>query len=55
MVDTGLLVEALRKHGHTVGHFFHVPENAGEYEFEVDGDLLTLAEVRNLLEHEEPA
>jgi hypothetical protein len=52
MVDTDLLVGALRKHGHTVGAVIHVPENAGEYEFDVDGDIITLAEARSLLEHE---
>jgi hypothetical protein len=32
---------------------FHVPENAGEYEFSVDGTLLSLAETRQLLERED--
>ena len=50
MVDTDLLVQALRKRGHTVGAIFHVPENAGEYELDVDGDIITLAEARRLLE-----
>jgi hypothetical protein len=50
MVDTDLLVQALRKRGHTVGAIFHVPENAGEYELDVDGDIITLAEARSLLE-----
>jgi hypothetical protein len=49
-VDTDLIVATLRKRGHTVGHVIPVPENAGDYEFEVDGNLLTLAETRELLE-----
>jgi putative NADH-flavin reductase len=53
MVDTDLLVQALRKRGHTVGAIFHVPENAGEYELDVDGDIITLAEARSLLEQKE--
>jgi len=55
MVDTDLLVQVLRKRGHTVGAIFHVPENAGEYELEVDGDIITLAEARSLLEQEHGA
>jgi hypothetical protein len=50
MVDTGLLVATLRQHGHTVGHVIPVPSNAGEYEFEVDGALLSLEEARLLVE-----
>ncbi len=50
MVDTGLIVEALRHNGHAVGHVIHVPDNAGLYEFEVDGNLLTLEQTRALLE-----
>lgn len=53
MVDIDLLVQTLRRHGHTVGSVFHVPENAGEYELEVDGDIITLAEARLVLEQEE--
>lgn len=52
-IDTGLIVETLRAHGHTVGHIIPIPDNAGEYEFEVDGVNLSLAEVRELLEHED--
>jgi len=53
MIDTDLIVKLLRAHGHTVESVFHVPENAGEYEFSVDGTLLTLAETRELLELED--
>jgi len=53
MVDTGLLAERLRNRGHKVGSIFHVPENAGEYELDVDGDIITLAEARQLLEKDQ--
>jgi hypothetical protein len=53
MIDTDLIVKLLRGHGHTVESVFHVPENAGEYEFSVDGTLLTLTEARQLLERED--
>jgi hypothetical protein len=49
-VDTGLIVAALRKRGHTVGSVIPVPDNAGDYEFQVDGNLLSLSETRELLE-----
>jgi len=54
MVDTDLIVHALRERGHTVGNVISVPENAGEFEFIVDGRTLTLSETRALLEAEEP-
>ena len=54
MVDIDLIVKTLRQHGHTVGHVIPVPENAGEYEFQIDGNTLTLEETRALLEQEEP-
>jgi hypothetical protein len=54
MLDKDLLVRALRDRGHAVGEFISVPANAGEYEIYVDGNLLTLSEVRALLESEEP-
>jgi len=54
MLDKNLLVRALVDRGHTVGQFISVPDNAGEYEIYVDGNLLTLSEVRALLESEEP-
>ena len=49
MIDTNLIVEQLRTRGHAVGHVTKVPDNAGEYEFEVDGALLSLSETRALL------
>ncbi len=54
-IDVELIRTTLRDHGHTVGHIIPVPDNAGEYEFEVDGTLLTLAETRVLLETDTPA
>ena len=53
MIDTDLIVKTLRDRGHTVGHVIPVPENAGEYEFEVDGNLLNLEETRGLLEYDD--
>ncbi len=53
MIDTDLIVKLLRNHGHTVQSVVHVPDNAGDYEFSVDGTLLSLAETRQLLEHED--
>jgi hypothetical protein len=50
MVDTDLIVESLRSRGHEVGHVIPTPENAGEYEFEVDGAMLSLEEARELIE-----
>ncbi|HEV2578473.1 MAG TPA: hypothetical protein VGU25_14815 [Acidobacteriaceae bacterium] len=49
-VDTELLVQSLRKRGHTVEGVIKVPDNAGDYEFIVDGATLTLEETRALLE-----
>jgi hypothetical protein len=51
-IDTGLIVAALRQQGHTVGNVISVPSNAGEYEFEVDGEVLSLQQTRDLLEDE---
>jgi hypothetical protein len=53
MVDIDLIVQTLRQHGHTVGHVIPVPENAGRYEFRIDGNTLTLEEARQLLEQDE--
>jgi hypothetical protein len=53
-IDTGLIVQSLRDRGHAVGHVIPVPDNAGEFEFEVDDELLTLSEVRELLTAETP-
>jgi hypothetical protein len=53
MVDIDLLVEVLRKRGHTVESVIPVPENAGDYELSVDGNLIPLEAARRLLELEE--
>ena len=53
MVDTELLVNALRAYGHTVTHTTNVPKNAGMWEFDVDGKMLTLEEARELLAADE--
>jgi hypothetical protein len=53
MIDIELIVEALRKHGHSVERVISVPENAGEYEFTIDGNILNLEEARSLLEQDE--
>jgi hypothetical protein len=53
MVDIDLLVDALRKHGHTVESVISVPDNAGEYELSVDGQTMPLVEARLLLERQE--
>jgi hypothetical protein len=53
-IDTGLIVKTLADRGHSVGHVIPVPDNAGEFEFEVDGELLTLSEVRELIEADAP-
>jgi len=52
-IDVDLIATTLRERGHTVGHIIPVPDNAGEYEFEVDGNLLSLSETRGLLEAED--
>jgi hypothetical protein len=51
-IDIDLIAQTLRDHGHTVGHIIPVPDNGGEYEIEVDGNLITLDEARELLERE---
>jgi hypothetical protein len=53
MVDIDLLVQQLRKRGHKVEGVHHVPDNAGEYEFIVDGNVLNLDETRRVLELDE--
>ncbi len=50
MVDIDLLVQQLRKGGHTVQDVHPVPSNAGNYELIVDGNQLNLEEARSLLE-----
>jgi len=53
MVDIDLLVKVLKQRGHSVETVFPVPENAGEYELSVDGNLLPLEEARMLLERDQ--
>lgn len=53
MVDTDLLANQLRAYGHTVTHYYKVPDNAGTYEFVVDGNILALEEARALLAADE--
>lgn len=53
MVDIDLLVSAIRKQGHTVQDVTSVPENAGEYEMIIDGNLYNLEEARRFLEDDE--
>lgn len=52
MIDTGLIVRTLRQRGHKVESVIPVPENAGEFEFLVDGEMLTLEETRALMERD---
>ena len=54
MLDTDLILQALRDRGHTCVKAISIPENAGEFEFMVDDKLLTLSQVRELLEAEVP-
>jgi hypothetical protein len=51
-VDTDLIVQQLRRRGHNVGSVIPVPDNAGEYEFSVDGILLSLEEARTLIQRD---
>jgi hypothetical protein len=53
MIDIDLIVQTLRQHGHQVESVFPVPHDAGEFEFIVDGNTLTLDEARQLLEKDE--
>ena len=52
-IDVELIRKTLRDRGHAVGHIIPVPDNAGEFEFEVDGGLLSLSETRAMLERDE--
>lgn len=52
MVDIDLLVKGLRKRGHKVDAVIPVPENAGEYELDVDGELISLEEARAILDRD---
>ena len=49
MLDTDLLIAALKDKGHTVESAFPVPGNAGDYEFIVDGIETTLPLYRTLV------
>lgn len=53
MADIDLLVQQLRRKGHSVQDVHSVPENAGEYELTVDGNQVNLEEARRLLELDE--
>jgi hypothetical protein len=50
MIDTDLIVKALREKGYTVERVIHVPENAGEYIFIIDGKEVVLEQARALIE-----
>lgn len=52
MVDLDLLTNALRAKGHAVEHAHKIAANAGDYELQVDGRMLTLEQARALLEEE---
>lgn len=52
MIDIDLVVSALRRNGHSVETVFPVPENAGDYELSVDGNLLNLRNVRQMLDRD---
>ncbi len=51
--DIDLLVKQLRAKGHEVKYVHAVPDNAGEYEFTIDGSYLNLEEARQLLEQDD--
>jgi hypothetical protein len=53
MIDIDLLVQVLRKRGHTVETVIPVPENAGDYELSVDGNIIPLVEARRMLEQDQ--
>lgn len=53
MVDVETIMAVLRRNGHSVEKPTPIPENAGDYEFVVDGRTLTLAEVRAIIEADE--
>lgn len=52
MVDVDLLMKSLRARGYAVEHGHPIAENAGAYELQVDGRVLTLEQARALLEEE---
>lgn len=49
MVDFDTLIASLGRYGYSVERVIEVPANAGEAELVVNGQVLTLAEVRQLL------
>jgi hypothetical protein len=53
MVDIDLLVKQLRDNGHDVRGVHSVPDNAGDYEFIIDGNFFNLEEARRVLEKDE--
>ena len=53
MEDIDLLIQALRRYGHTVESAISVPDNAGGYELFIDGKALNLDEARQLLEEDQ--
>ena len=53
VIDIDLVVQVLRKRGHSVESVISVPENAGEYELSVDGRIIPLEEARGLLEKDD--
>jgi hypothetical protein len=52
VIDTELIMRTLRQAGHNVESSIPVPENAGEHEFLVDGEILSLEETRALMERD---
>ena len=53
MLDTELVIDVLRRRGHTVDSVMSVPGNAGGHEFMVDGVLMPLSAVELLLERDQ--
>jgi hypothetical protein len=53
MVDIDLVVKVLRRRGHSVETVIPVPDNAGEYELSVDGNIIPLVEARRILERDD--
>jgi hypothetical protein len=48
--DIDLLVKELRAQGHTIEDVHRVADNAGEYEFVIDGEHVNLDQARRVLE-----